>query len=228
MDNLALVYRTCEKHSFIWSVWHHFFTRFWDVDCPKYVISDGLSPSFPDFVVTEPDPMWGTGINNWSRISVNGVEQIPHENIFWVLDDFVFLKNISREFELLYQIFCGMNADSLRILPVYNENKFKFRETGISVMDVPLRWVDDDFPYLVTYMPVILKKGFLLECLSGQSNPWNAERKGSNKIRNKQKKLLHYFIDSWADGIVRRGKLTPSGENIIKQIERDKRDIKCL
>lgn len=209
MNDLAIVYSTCKKYSFVWDAWYYYFNKYWDIDCPMYTLSDHEDPPFSDFKHIRYDYKSGF----WTKMTNDGVRQVPHKHIFFLLDDLFFQKDITEEFRLLYQAFIDLDADSLRITPGKEIKRFK--ETGRIVNKKPIREISEDYRYLVSYMPIIIKKEFLLKCLGGRKNPWQSEKWGSRTVRGGEHKLYFYNIPGWVINTVRHKDINNVGKKLI-------------
>ena len=211
MKNLAVVIGTSDSHSFLWKDWWYYFNKNWKYNYPIYFLNEkkDIDFSIKQIKVNIPN------INLWTKRIRKSIEQIPEDNIFWLLEDFFITKSFKKnEFENIYDFFIRINADSLRIDSVesihttsYN-TKFKINGTLIEKLDQHSR-------YLISYLPNIWKKSFLLECLKVDESPWESEIKGSQRIEGKDYDIYSYLRPNWFGNACRQGKLTQEGKKLV-------------
>ena len=208
---LAIVIGTCDKHSFLWNGWWHYFKKNFEPDYPVYFLTETKIPSFPVKTINVNIP----DVNLWTKRMRESIKQIPEKNIFWLCEDyFITTKFEKDEFENIYNFFIRINADSLRISFV----KCKYITTSdfaFQINKMLIEKLNQDSKYLISYLPSIWKKSFLLECLKVDESPWDSEIKGSQRIENKSYDIYSCLKLNWYKNACRQGKLTPEGEKLL-------------
>lgn len=214
MKDLAIVVMACDQYEFLWEPWYYYFNKNWDIDLPVYFLSETKECPFRDFY-----PIYFniTDFGQWVRRLREGVEQIPYNNLFVLMDDFFFKENIRNLFSLLYAYFLTEDADALRILRTQSAATVK--NTGFEIYGRPVQRLTQNSKYIISFIPNIWRKDFLLRCLQVNGTAWDSEVKGSKKMRNTGHRVYHYFKPDWYMGAARGGKLIKEGEDLIKQFK---------
>ena len=200
MDNLAIALVTCDKYEFIWKDWHKAFKSHWSLDLPMYFCGEELKCPFKNFKQIDHEAVEA---DQWTAKLRAQIEQIPEENIFLLMDDLLFLKNISEEFQDLYDIYKELNADALRIM--MRASAARTDNTTHKVMGSFVKQLKQSSAYLISYSPNIYKKKFLLECLQWDESPWDSEIFGSGRIRSLNRNIYMHTIDGWCENTVVKG-----------------------
>jgi len=206
MTDLAVVMVTCEKYSFLWEAWHHYYKKNFKHNLPEYFISDSVARPFDGFNYLKYET---TGVNGWSGAVRGCIEKIPHKNIFFLLDDLMFTEDISDLFQVLYAAFTSYEMDSLRI--IMKPSAATAEPTEIILRNRPVRKLAGNSKYLVSYVPNIFKKDVLLDFLKVNESPWNSEVKGTKRIKGKGYSIYDYSLPDWYINSVVLGRLTAAG-----------------
>jgi len=206
IDDLAVVMVTCDKYSFLWDGWYHYYKKNFDHKFKEYFISDSDECPFEGFEHLKYDT---TDANGWTGAVRGCIEKIPHENVFFLLDDILFNTDISSLFMVLYAVFCAYEMDSLRI--IMKRSAATGKNTNITLRNSYIRELNQNSKYLVSYVPNIFKKSVLLDFLSVNESPWDSEVKGTKRIKDKGYKIYDYLLPGWYVNAVVKGKVTPDG-----------------
>lgn len=193
MEEIAIVYVTCDKYEHVWEEWYKGFTEHWGLDIPVYWCGEEKPCPFDEF---EQIPHLRVGPEKWTTKLRAQLEKIPEENIFVWIDDLIPQFSIDVEFQKLYKWFVENGADALRIMGRKSAARY---EQGIYIAGRVLNRLTAHSPYLVSYSPNIYKKSFLLRTLEVDESPWAAELKGSQRVRQDtpRRKIYAYHIDGW-------------------------------
>ena len=201
---LAIVVSSCDKHSFLWDAWWHYFSQ-WKHDYPVYFLTETKDVPFPVKNIK-------VDIDIWTKKIRKSIEQIPEDDIFWLCEDFWFSK--LKDFDKIYKTFKALDADSLRIRRV--PSKYSTSEnTMFQINGTIIKKLTQTSKYLIAYSPNIFKKSFLLECLKYDENIWQSETIGSRRLENKGYNIYSYLRPGWYGNACRKGKLTEEGKKLI-------------
>jgi len=213
--NLAVAVCGCDKYSFVWNGWYHYFKKYWNIDCPIYFLNEEKNINFPgiqQIKVNIPD------VNIWTKRVRESIKQIPEDNIFFLLEDMFLNKQFEKkEFERIYNAFEIINADALRIKDIayfYTVHDTKFFVNGVN-----LKKFDPFSEYLISYSPNIWKKSFLLECIKHDESPWYSEVTRSAKMRGGDYNIYIYEKLDWFVNVLLRGKVIAEGQKLINAIK---------
>jgi len=198
MEDLALVYVTCDKYEHIWKDWYDGYCKYFDIDIPSYFCGES-KPCPWDFKTIPHEPV---PASQWTTKLKTQLEQIPENNVFIWLDDLIAAKDITFEFEYLYDCFLQLEADALRIM--MRASAARTYAAG-RLMDRPIEKLLPKSPYLISYSPNIYKKDFLLHCLRWEESPWENELHGTARIRPWMKDIYSYQIDGWCYNSIIKG-----------------------
>ena len=205
---LVVVITTCDKHSFLWEAWWHYFKNF-DYNYPVYFLTETKKPSFPVNVININIP----DINIWTKRIRESITQIPENDIFFMTED-IFITPKFKGFEDIYRTFKTLNADAFRI----RENKSKYtttHDTLFKINGTTVKKLDSHSRYLIAYSPNIFKKSFLLECLKYDENPCISETAGSKRLEGKDYNIYSYLKPDWFGNACRKGEITPEGKILM-------------
>ena len=216
-DNVAVVVITGDKYSKYWDAWYDGFKENFNIDVPVYFITETIRCPFPDIIDID---VGFKGVMNWTGGLRRGLLQIEKQNIFLVLEDCIFVENITKLFRVLYASFDLLQADSLRMC--FRPTTSKADPTDIVVGGVPVCKLKQNSKYLVSYMPCIWKRDFLLKCTEHVESPWASELKGSKRIAELPHKIYDYMKPGWAVDASKKGVSTSEGIKLM-EIAREKR-----
>lgn len=210
--SLAIVINSCDKYSFVWDKWWYYFNKNWNYDYPVYFLNEKKDISFP----VKQIKVDISDINLWTKKLRESVIQIPENNIFLLLED-LFITSRFKGFEDIYKMFKTLNADSLRIRRIPEKYTIN-TDTSFRINGSIVKKLDQKSKYLIAYSPNIFKKSFLLKCLEIDESPWSSEVKGSKRLEGKGYNIYSYLKPNWFTDVCRKGKITPEGEKLLKNV----------
>jgi len=213
MTELAVVIATCDKYSFLWEGWYHYFKKHWGLDLPIYFITETIDCPFPDLREIKVGPY---EYKHWTGKINKGVSQIYAENIFLILEDYYFNESIDNLFMALYASFQALDADSLRILR--KPSTATAHPIKLSLHGSPVRKLERNSKYLISYVPNIWKRSTLLDITLKAESAWDSEVKGTKRIRDRGYEMYDYMRPNWYTDASRRGKPTEDGLRLIKEM----------
>ena len=203
---LAVVISSCDKHSFLWNGWWHYFNN-WDYDYPVYFLTESKKPEFPVKTINVNIP------DIWTKRIRESITQIPEDDIFFMTED-VFITSKFKDFEKIYKTFKTLNADSLRIRRIPSKYT-TLHDTMFKINGTVVKKLDQHSKYLIAYSPNIFKKSFLLKCLENDESIWTNETKGSRRLEGKEYNIYSYLKPNWYGNACRKGKLTEEGKKLL-------------
>lgn len=212
INDIAVVVITCDKYSVCWDAWYNQFKRNFRIDVPVYFITETIKSNF--YNVTDVN-VGVNPINQWTQGLKTGLSFVREENVFLLLEDQFFVEDITKLFRLLYASFMVLEADSLRIN--FRGSAATVDPIDISFYGVPIRRLKKKSKYLISYMPCIWRKDFLLSCLGVSESPWDSEVKGSKRISKRDHKIYEYTKFGWAVDVFRRGVITDDGKLLLHE-----------
>ena len=210
-NNMAVVVITGDKYCKYWDAWYDGFTENFNIDVPVYFITETIRCPFPDIIDID---VGFKGVMKWTGGLRRGLLQIEKPNIFLVLEDQIFVKNITRLFRVLYASFNILEADSLRMC--FRPAASTSDPTDVIVDGRPVCKLRQNSKYLVSYMPCIWNRDFLLKCTEHVESPWASELMGSKRIAELPHKIYDYMDMGWAVDASEKGVSTPEGIKLMR------------
>ncbi len=217
--DLGVVIMTCDKYSFLWEGWFHYFRKnFGFVKYPVYFCTEtkvvdcnGLSQIFVDI----PD------FSRWTERVHESVARVPHKDIFLLLDDIFLTADITDVLKDLYTAFLLLDAHALRIL-LKPSKAAKVKQSDVWVRGSNVNRLTQKSKYLISYTPNIWNKEFLMRCTSLPMNIWESEVKGSKAFHSYAHRIFSYVYPGWYVGATRQGAIIPEGQILIDEAKREK------
>ena len=212
MNNLAIVIVSCDRYSWFRPHWYHYFAKNFGFDYPVYILVEKRADPIDNVKLISSKII---NVNKWTLRLREGLKQIPEENVFVLMEDFLITKDITEQFKKIYDLFIDTVADAFRIMAVPNKH-CKLIPTDYSIDGVDVSALRPDSDYLISFSPNIWKKSFLLKHLDIVESPWDIEIKGSKRVVGAN--LLIIEIPGWYVGALSKGKLSPQGKRLIENI----------
>jgi len=212
MKDLAVVLITCDKYSWIWDTWYHYFKKYWGIECPVYFCNETKEMNYPgikQILVNEPNP------HKWTKRARESINQIPEDHLFILLDDLIFCKDITEIFRELYQAFIDHKADALRIRPW--PTSADIRNINHFIHGRKLKLLTQRSKYLATFSPNIWNKEYALKALRKNESIWMCET--SSRLKHKGYKVYDYEIIGWCVNAIKQGELTKEGAIKVQEYE---------
>jgi hypothetical protein len=217
--DLAVVIMTCDKYSFLWDAWHHHFRKHFGFEqYPVYFCSETQTVDCDETIpvlVDIPD------FSRWTERVHKSIEQVPHKDVFLLLDDIFLTADISSRLDDLYAAFLLLDAHALRIL-LKPSKAAKVTQSDVWVGGRNVNRLTQKSKYLISYTPNIWKRSFLLRCTEGAMNIWESEVKGSKAFHSFYHRIFSYIYPDWYIGATRQGEVIPEGQLLIDEAKREK------
>jgi hypothetical protein len=216
--NLAILFSTCDKYSYLWEGWKYYFDKNFRPDLPVYSVTETKDIGWSDRHFKVNKKLWTPRINQV-------VKQIDEENILLLLDDLFIIKEMGdQEFRNIYDKFIELDAHALRILSYKSrnatENPTKHHANGVTLYKLTQR-----SKYLICYMPNIWKKSFLDEVTKYNEDIWNSEYGGNKRLYGRHWDIYSYVKPDWIWNVVKTGiGITPKGKELINAASKHNTD----
>lgn len=236
MQKTAIVIQTCDKYEFLWEGWWHYFKKYWDFSIPSEiwfcneVKSDNLS-----LIVVENNQLrdrlvhCNTGTAPWGERLLHIIDVLPDEvdTIFYMQEDFWLHRKLPKHvFESRLKTFREMDMNAFRCCEPSKHFHLK------KAKQAPYKFLDTS-PYLMTHQASFWKKDFLRSCILPHEDPWQNEKKGTQRIQDRINGPLEpelgcrwhwdpkiYFAPfRFYHTVCRKGKLTEQGRQLNDAIQ---------
>ena len=166
--SLAVVIVSCDRYSWFWPTWYHYFSKNFGFDYPVYLINESIPCDFDGVTqILSPVP----GVNYWTKMLREAVKLIPEDDLLIMMDDFVIHKPI--RIPRLYNAFTVLGMDSLRIMA--HPNKWCKIRYVTSKYEMCFYRLTASSAYKVSFSPNIWSKDYLLRCIEEDMTPWACE-----------------------------------------------------
>lgn len=214
MNNISLVAHSCDNYEFCWKGFFHFFDLNFKHDIPKYFLSE-------DKIVSQPG--WKnirTGTGEWSdrlRIALN---QIPTDYVIYVQEDAWPYREMPTEIiEKAFEFFNKRNANAVYLTKTQIDPRYGNLKLFDAYKEHNIYSFYRDSSYIMNHQFGIWKRSALFENLHQGESPWTNEPRATKRISVIKEHDKYYCFDyAWYETVVRRGKFTNDGENMLKMI----------
>ena len=210
MSDLAIVIVSCDRYSWFRPYWRHYFNEYFGFEYPVYMLVEKRADPIDKVKLIQSKIV---NANEWTRGLYEGLKQIPEENVFVLMDDFLITKDITEQFKRIYAIFKESDADSFRIMADPNKH---CQLTDYKVDGFKVERLLPNSEYKISFSPNIYKKSFLMKYMNVSESPWSSETEGSKRVKDAL--ILHTIIPGWYTGALRKGKVLPEGKRLIENI----------
>ena len=213
MKDLVIIIHTCDKYSFCWEGWNHYFQKNWDhlLNIPVYFVNENSDITFENVI------QFKTGNGEWSDRLLKFLHNSESKNILYFQEDMWLLNKI--DIQKYYDFFNNNNLDALRLLnEVKGSNINYYFDTPYG--DQYLKFSKQS-PYILSHQPSIWKKDFFIKCLKPKENPWDNEVNGSMRINLGKETPKIYTVrnlSTWYIPVSNKGELTEEGKKLLLDI----------
>jgi hypothetical protein len=198
-NDLSIYISSCDKYSWLWPSFFHFFNKFWPV-CPYKIYLGTETLKFEGKNVTtldaEEDVPWG-------KMTKLNLEKIDTKYVLLMLDDFLLEDYVDSELiDNIMNVIIRMKADHVRLNENRVRKKLKVHEVSNSFVAIK-----DSKKFIVSLQAAIWDRKFLLSILRDKESPWEFEIHGSERVQNVEN---IYYLNKTAlvyhfGGIVHQG-----------------------
>ena len=205
LNDLSLVILSSEDYSYLWSDFTNLWNRYCDnLKISKYLITTAKKGRINNFKILSSKL---DKFDFWSKRILSSVKKINTKNLLVLTDDsFISEKLDLQKFFETYQFFKKKNIKYLQLSPTYNVS-FKKK----------ISFIDYYSFHRISLQPCLWRKEYFLKMLSYKENPREFEVNGSIRTKvNEKIYYANYFIIKYIE-IIRKGKMTPEGHNLIKK-----------
>ena len=200
--SLAVVIVSCDRYSWFWPTWYHYFIKNFGFKYPVYLINESTPCDFDGVTqILSPVP----GVNYWTKMLREAVKLIPEDDLLIMMDDFVIHKrpNIER----IYKTYSSVWADALRIMA--HPNKWCKIRYVTSKYEMRFYRLTASSAYKVSFSPNIWRRDYLLKCIARDESPWACEL--GDGVAGE---LWYVNVPGWYSPVIHNGNLTPEGKKL--------------
>lgn len=208
-NNTAVVISSCDKYSFIWSIYHQIFMKYWS-DCPYPIY----------FITNEKDAALGqtiqVGNTDWATGMTYALKSIKEKTIIFLLEDYWFTESVNTvELDKLCQFMNNTACDHIRLY--VSEGSQKILRKSFTP---ELNLLNQDEDYRCSLNAGIWNKQIMLDLLELENNIWNSEHIMTEKSRSKlfcTVKEMKYIVYEINENMIEQGKITKAGYDYLKK-----------
>lgn len=224
MQKTAIVIQTCDKYEFLWEGWYHYFKKYWDFSIPAPIFFCTEEKFFPQYRSIDLFRL-PVGTDPWGQRLITILDSLPGEvdTIFYMQEDFWLHRTLPKHvFESRLKTFREMDMNAFRCCDP--SKHFHLEET----VQVPYKFLNTS-PYLMTHQASFWKKDFLRSCILPHEDPWQNEKRGTERIRDRifENSDLDFYWDPkiyfapfrFYHTVCRKGKLTEQGRQLNDAIQ---------
>ena len=200
--NLAVLIGSCDAYFPLWEPFQVCFNKYWSHKTNNVFVTETLD--VPQYAETKFNIIKVKG--NWGSRMLKGIDFIKEDYIFFILEDYLFNYEYSKEFlENSIRLCDKYNIDRLQISPSGHQTYQEEQVDGLNKFSPSSQ-------YLISMQPSIWKKEFLYKTLLPECSPWDFELIGSQLISKLDNNI---FIDKKIPSVyfnaVRRGMIKSPG-----------------
>lgn len=178
MNNLSVLIGTCDAYSSLWENFSICFDRYWQHHTQNIFVGETIS--VPDYVSTKFETILCGKDISWGRRMREGIKA-SEDYIFFILDDYFFHYSYSEQQLNTYVEDMELHAMNRLQISVSGYQKY------VGVGNLKYDQIAPHSPYLISMQPSIWRKEFLMDTLDPRYSPWDFEKRGTGRIRNKEK-----------------------------------------
>jgi hypothetical protein len=230
--NCCLVVQTCDKYQKFWEGFFNFMKKHWseEIPCKIYFCNEEDEVYLPwNFRPIKTGK--GTFVSNLKKI----LEEIPEDNIFYMLEDFWPISPMTADlFTESFDFFLKQDLDALQIssfLPYYTLENSEHKIAGSNIFKF-----SENSDWIFNFQARFWKKNSLYKCLREPTISESVVNSAitveieSDKFAKENFKLncfLHHYFWYPITGVSYRGEFTEIGNQMQNIVEIDKmvRDI---
>jgi len=209
-NNLSVLIGTCDAYRSLWENFSICFDKYWQHHTRNIFVGETIS--VPVCVNTKFETILCGKDISWGRRMREGIEA-SEDYIFFILDDYFFHYSYSEQ--QLNTYVADMELHKMNRLQISASGHQKYVGAGNLKYDQ----IASHSKYLISMQPSIWRKGFLMDTLAPSYSPWDFEKKGTRRIRNKEKgTYIDRSVPSVYFNAVRKGfKKSEGWEDFRKQ-----------
>lgn len=221
MEQGCIVIQTCDKYQHIWENLFWSFEKNWDFDIPWniYFFNEELNCDFPNKKFFQIK----CGKNNHSNIFKKVLEEIKHDYIFYMLEDFWPTSEMTKDtFMGLFSIFKENDWNSLKVCCVH-PNRYSLENTNFNFKDKKILKFKDEsnwrFNQQASFWKTSVLKKFFIESADeeGMKTSLKFEFEMDKAYKKNYKKSKDYIYNYFwypVGGVCWRGEINLMGQQI--------------
>lgn len=192
-----------DSYSKFWNPWFHLFNLHCKNHGPIIFLSEDKEPDFVDQVTHIK-----TGSGEWGQRLLFALNQIEHDLVFYMQEDFWCVKDFELTDNLL-ELFESYKMDQLHI-------KENISLISTEHIQGNLHKFTQNSDYTHNHQFGLWRRQKFIENVLPHENPWTNEIEGSRRL-NKNKHNVYLLDIHWYVSVARRGGLMDRGREIIKR-----------
>ena len=192
--NVALLIHSCDRYEFLYKGFYYFFSANWDysIPCKYYFSTETIDVSIPGFRNIQ------SGKDEWTdRFSFLLREKIKEDYILFFQEDMWLTKKVNGTF--FKELFKMVSEKKWKLVKLHSSNVYNTIPTGDYIEGFSVTKVDiSNSKFLLSHQVTLWKKDFLLTQLLKNEDPWENERKGTERLRSLKPDIIHidYFAEN--------------------------------
>lgn len=203
INEIPIILHSMDSYSKFWNNWFYLFNLHCKNHGPIIFLSEDKEPDFVGEVTHIK-----TGKGEWGERLLFALNQIDHDLVFYMQEDFWCVKDfeITEDLILLFETY---KMDQLHIKENINllstehikDNLFKFSQNS---------------NYTQNHQFGLWRKEKLVGNILPHENPWTNELEGTKRL-NKTKHNVYLLDYHWYVSVARRGNLMDRGKEVLKR-----------
>ncbi len=191
---VALIVHSCDRYEFLYKGFEYFFSRHWDFNilCNYYFATEEIDADIAGFKNIK------SGKGEWSdRLTKLLIENVKEDYILYFQEDMWLTKNVNEKF--FTQLFQQAIEHNWRQVKLNSSEVYKTKATNIFIEGFNISEINNtESKFLMSHQVTLWKKDFLLDQLFKNENPWRNEKRGSNRLKKLNPRIMHadYFSEN--------------------------------
>src|SRR5215218_5781092 len=192
--NVALLVHSCDRYELLHKGFYDFFSKYWDhsIPCKCYLSTEEKEPIIPGFENIR------TGKGEWAdRFRFLLTEKIKEDYILFFQEDMWLNKKVNPTF--FKELFKMADEKEWQMVKLHSSDVYKTISTPNYIQGFNITTVDiAKSKFLFSHQVTLLKKDFLLSQLLKNEQPWENERKASDRLKTLKPEIIHidYFAEN--------------------------------
>ena len=203
INEIPIILHSMDSYSKFWNNWFYLFNLHCKNHGPIIFLSENKEPDFVNEVTHIK-----TGKGEWGERLLFALNQIDHDIVFYMQEDFWCVKDFEMTDNLI-SLFETYKMDQLHIKENINllstehikDNLFKFSQNS---------------SYTQNHQFGLWRKEKLVGNILPHENPWTNELEGTKRL-NKTKHNVYLLDYHWYVSVARRGNLMDRGQEVLKR-----------
>ena len=192
--NVALLVHSCDRYELLHKGFYYFFSKYWDprIPCKCYISTEEKEVTIPGFENIR------SGKGEWAdRFRFLLTHKIKEDYILFFQEDMWLNKKVNATF---FQKLLKMTSEKKwQMVKLHSSDVYKTMATPYYIEGFNVTIVDiAASKFLFSHQVTLLEKNFLLSQLLKNEQPWENERKASERLKTLKPEIIHidYFAEN--------------------------------